>query len=258
MPTLPGARRLHHRRLGRSERTRGLRPPAPPVAWLTTPTKEPIWERRDQQGRLVRWSRPGPDVRRASGSAAGSASSGARTSVGQGRARGGAGHRGPAAGPAQRRVVAARWLSKTGEWADRLNSLPKYVVSSTLQEPKWSNSTVLRGNVVSEVSKLKQELDGEIVVYASYQLGRTLIERDLVDELRLFIYPVLLGSASGCSARPATRNPCASSTPRRSVTASSSSPTRSSGTPSGRRTAPAYRKGPAARPPPGGRPVSES
>jgi dihydrofolate reductase len=89
---------------------------------------------------------------------------------------------------------AARWLSKSGEWADRLNSLPKYVVSSTLQEPKWSNSTVLRGDVVSEVSKLKQELDGDIVVYASYQLGRTLIEHDLVDELRLFVYPVVLGA----------------------------------------------------------------
>src|SRR5579864_4084753 len=89
---------------------------------------------------------------------------------------------------------AARWLSKSGEWADRLNSLPKYVVSSTLQEPKWSNSTVLRGDVVSEVSKLKQDLAGDIVVYASYQLGRTLIEQDLVDELRLFVYPVVLGA----------------------------------------------------------------
>ncbi len=89
---------------------------------------------------------------------------------------------------------AVRWLSKSGEWADRLNSLPKYVVSSTLQEPKWSNSTVLRGDVVSEVSKLKHELSGDIVVYASYQLGRTLIEHDLVDELRLFVYPVVLGA----------------------------------------------------------------
>jgi dihydrofolate reductase len=89
---------------------------------------------------------------------------------------------------------AARWLPKSGEWADRLNGLPKYVVSSTLQEPKWSNVTVLRGDVVSEVSKLKQELEGEIVVYASYQLGRTLIEHDLVDELRLFVYPVVLGA----------------------------------------------------------------
>ena len=89
---------------------------------------------------------------------------------------------------------AARWLPKSGEWADRLNALPKYVVSSTLQEPKWSNSTVLTGDVVSEVSKLKQELAGDIVVYASYQLGRTLIEHDLVDELRLFVYPVVLGA----------------------------------------------------------------
>src|ERR1700736_5573185 len=66
---------------------------------------------------------------------------------------------------------AARWLSRGGEWADRLNSLPKYVVSATLEEPRWSNSTVLTGDVVSEVSKLKQELSGDIVVYASYQLG---------------------------------------------------------------------------------------
>ena len=89
---------------------------------------------------------------------------------------------------------AARWLPKSGEWADRLNGLPKYVVSSTLQEPKWSNVTVLTGDVVSEVSKLKQELDGDIVIYASYQLGRTLIEHDLVDELRLFVFPVVLGA----------------------------------------------------------------
>src|SRR6202043_2699067 len=90
---------------------------------------------------------------------------------------------------------AARWpAGRSGEWAHRLNSLPKYVVSSTLQEPKWSNSTVLKGDVVSEVSKLRQELDGDIVVYASYQLGRTLIEHDLVDELRLVVYPVVLGA----------------------------------------------------------------
>jgi len=89
---------------------------------------------------------------------------------------------------------AARWLSRSGQWADRLNSLPKYVVSATLEEAKWSNSTVLTGDVVSEVSKLKQELDGDIVVYASYQLGRTLIEHDLVDELRLVVFPVVLGA----------------------------------------------------------------
>jgi dihydrofolate reductase len=90
---------------------------------------------------------------------------------------------------------ATRWASRTGEWADRLNSLPKYVVSSTLEDPGWSNSTVLAGDdVVAEVSKLKQELAGEIVVYASYQLGRALIEHDLVDELRLVVFPVVLGA----------------------------------------------------------------
>jgi dihydrofolate reductase len=89
---------------------------------------------------------------------------------------------------------AARWLSRTGEWADRLNSLPKYVVSSTLEHPRWGNGTLVKGDVVDEVSKLKQELDGEIVVYASYQLGRTLIEHDLADELRLTVFPVVLGA----------------------------------------------------------------
>jgi dihydrofolate reductase len=89
---------------------------------------------------------------------------------------------------------AAVWLSRTGEWADRLNSLPKYVVSSTLKEPRWSNSTVLKGDVVNEVSKLKQELDGDIVVYGSTKLVHTLMEHDLVDELRLMIYPVVLGA----------------------------------------------------------------
>jgi len=89
---------------------------------------------------------------------------------------------------------AERWLSRGGDWADRLNSMPKYVVSSTLVDPDWNNSTVLKGDVVEEVSKLKQELDGEIVVPASYQLGRTLIEHDLVDELRLVVFPVVLGA----------------------------------------------------------------
>ncbi len=89
---------------------------------------------------------------------------------------------------------AARWPSRSGELADRINTLPKYVVSSTLEDPDWNNSTVLRGDVVKEVSKLKQELDGEIVVWASFQLVRTLMEHDLVDELRMKIYPVVLGA----------------------------------------------------------------
>jgi dihydrofolate reductase len=89
---------------------------------------------------------------------------------------------------------AARWLSRTDDWAGRLNSLPKYVVSSTLDTPRWGGGTVLKGDVVSEVSKLKREIDGDIVVYGSIQLARTLIEHDLADELRLTIYPVVLGS----------------------------------------------------------------
>ena len=90
--------------------------------------------------------------------------------------------------------LAARWPSRTGELADRLNSTPKYVVSATLQDPAWSNTTVLKGNVVNEVSKLKQQLAGDIVVPASFQLVRTLIEHDLADELWLMIYPVVLGA----------------------------------------------------------------
>jgi dihydrofolate reductase len=87
-----------------------------------------------------------------------------------------------------------RWRPRSGELADRLNSMPKYVVSSTLEDPEWNNSIVLRGDVVSEISKLKQELEGDIVVPASYQLARTLIEHDLVDEVRLVVFPVVLGA----------------------------------------------------------------
>jgi dihydrofolate reductase len=89
---------------------------------------------------------------------------------------------------------AALWPSRDGEFADRFNSLPKYVVSSTLEDPEWNNSTVLAGDVLEEVSRLKRELDGEIVVHGSIRLARTLIEHDLVDELRLMVYPVVLGS----------------------------------------------------------------
>jgi dihydrofolate reductase len=90
--------------------------------------------------------------------------------------------------------LAARWPSRSGELADRLNSLPKYVVSSTLEEPNWTNSTVLTGDVLNEVSKLKHELNGDIVVPASFQLVHTLMEHDLIDELRLKIFPVVLGA----------------------------------------------------------------
>ena len=90
--------------------------------------------------------------------------------------------------------MAKRWPSRSGELADRLNSLPKYVVSSTLEDPDWSNSTVLGGDVVHEVSRLKQELGGDIVVVASFRLVRTLMDHGLVDELRLKVYPVVLGA----------------------------------------------------------------
>jgi len=89
---------------------------------------------------------------------------------------------------------AARWPSRSGELANRLNSLSKYVVSSTLEHPQWNNSTVLRGDVLDEVSKLKDELNGEIVIPASFRIVRTLMEHHLVDELRLKIFPVVLGA----------------------------------------------------------------
>jgi dihydrofolate reductase len=102
---------------------------------------------------------------------------------------------------------ATRWASRTGEWADKLNSMPKYVVSSTLEHAAWSNATVLNGDVVNEVSKLKRELDGDIVVYASRQLARTLIEHDLVDELRLTVHPVVLGAGERLFGQTSDKKP---------------------------------------------------
>jgi dihydrofolate reductase len=88
---------------------------------------------------------------------------------------------------------AAAWPSREGEFADKFNTMPKYVVSSTLDAAEWNNSTVLDGDVVEEVSNLKQELGGDIVVHGSAQLVQTLVEHDLVDELRLMVFPVVLG-----------------------------------------------------------------
>jgi len=90
--------------------------------------------------------------------------------------------------------LASRWPARSGALADRLNSMPKYVISSTLEDPEWSNTTVLKGDVVDEVSKLKEEIGGEILIPASIQLVRTLLEHELVDELRLMVYPVVLGA----------------------------------------------------------------
>jgi dihydrofolate reductase len=102
---------------------------------------------------------------------------------------------------------ATRWQSRSGEWADKLNSMPKYVVSATLTDPRWSNSTVLKGDVVSEVTQLKQDVDGEILVYASYQLVHSLMEHDLVDELRLVIFPVLLGAGERLFGQTSDKRP---------------------------------------------------
>jgi dihydrofolate reductase len=91
---------------------------------------------------------------------------------------------------------AARYPYRTGELADRMNSLPKYIVSTTLADPGWNNSTLLDGEVVDEVRKLKRIVNGEIRVYASSQLVQTLIEHDLVDELRLMIFPLVMGAGN--------------------------------------------------------------
>jgi dihydrofolate reductase len=89
---------------------------------------------------------------------------------------------------------AEAWPSREGEFADKFNAMPKYVVSSTLEKPEWNNSTVLKGDVAEEVAKLTQEQDGDVVVHGSARLVQTLVEHDLVDELRLMVYPLVLGS----------------------------------------------------------------
>jgi dihydrofolate reductase len=89
---------------------------------------------------------------------------------------------------------AAAWPSRDGEFADKFNSMPKYVVSSTLDSPDWTNTKVLNGDVKEEVAKLKDEQSGDIVVHGSAQLVQALLEEGLVDELRLMVFPVVLGS----------------------------------------------------------------
>jgi len=86
------------------------------------------------------------------------------------------------------------WPSREGEFADLFNNMPKYVVSSTLKDPDWNNTTVLDGDPVEEVSKLREQLDGDIVIHGSAQLSQTLIEHGVVDELRLMVFPVVLGA----------------------------------------------------------------
>jgi dihydrofolate reductase len=91
---------------------------------------------------------------------------------------------------------AAAWptMEGTGEFGEKMNGMPKYVVSSTLTDPGWSNSTVLQGDPVEAVSKLKQDVDGVILVAGSGRLAQLLLEHDLVDEIRLMVFPVVLGT----------------------------------------------------------------
>jgi dihydrofolate reductase len=89
---------------------------------------------------------------------------------------------------------AAAWPSREGEFADKFNTMPKYVVSSTLTEPTWTNTTVLDGDLAEAVAKLKADHAGDVVVHGSRQLAQALLEQDLVDELRLMVFPVVLGS----------------------------------------------------------------
>ena len=99
------------------------------------------------------------------------------------------------------------WPSRSGEFADKFNSMPKYVVSSTLDEAEWNNSTVIKGDVVEAVSKLRQGPGGDIVVHGSAQLVQSLLEHDLVDELRLMVYPVVLGSGKRLFGDTSQRKP---------------------------------------------------
>lgn len=88
---------------------------------------------------------------------------------------------------------ASRWLGRDGEWADKLNGMPKYVVSGTLEHAAWSNATVIGGDLAAEVAKIKNETAGDILVYGSFQLGHALFEQGLVDEIRVMLMPVVVG-----------------------------------------------------------------
>jgi dihydrofolate reductase len=102
---------------------------------------------------------------------------------------------------------AEAWPSREGEFADKFNTMPKYVLSSTLAKPEWNNSTVLKGDVAEEVAKLKEEQDGDIVVHGSARLVQALIEQDLVDEFRLMVFPVVLGGGKRLFGKTSDKKP---------------------------------------------------
>ncbi len=99
------------------------------------------------------------------------------------------------------------WPSREGEFADKFNNMPKYVVSSTIEDPEWSNSTVITGDVADEVAKLRDQHEGDIVVHGSAQLAQALMENDLVDELRLMVFPVVLGTGKRVFGETADKKP---------------------------------------------------
>src|SRR5262249_2340176 len=102
---------------------------------------------------------------------------------------------------------AAAWPSREGEFADKFNDMPKYVVSSTLGEPAWNNTTVLSGDLVEEVTKVRENADGDVYVHGSMQLAQALLEHDLVDELHLMVFPVVLGSGKRLFAETTAKKP---------------------------------------------------
>jgi dihydrofolate reductase len=102
---------------------------------------------------------------------------------------------------------AKAWPTRDGEFADKFNSMPKYVVSSTMGEPEWSNSTVLRGDLAQEVARLRSGIDGDIVVHGSARLVQALIDQGLVDELRLMVFPVVLGAGKRIFGATSERRP---------------------------------------------------
>lgn len=91
---------------------------------------------------------------------------------------------------------ASRWLGRDGAWAEKLNAMPKYVVSGSQENAAWSNATVVSADLPAEVAKIKQEIDGEVLVYASFQLVHALVEQDLVDEIRIMVIPVVVGEGA--------------------------------------------------------------
>jgi dihydrofolate reductase len=102
---------------------------------------------------------------------------------------------------------AEAWPSRDGDFADKFNSMPKYVVSSTLKDPEWTNTTVLDGDVEEAVTKLKEDVDGDIVVHGSARLAQTLLDLDLVDRLHLMVFPVALGAGKRLFGETSSKKP---------------------------------------------------